>query len=243
MALHKACAGQDAIRKGVRWLAGMRSRNGAWGSFDVDNTRDAVTKIPFADFGETLDPPTEDVTAHILEALAGLGYSTSDPILAEALRYLEERQEQDGAWWGRWGVNYIYGIGAVLPALRACGVPCEHRMMRRAVEWLRRHQLPDGGWGESSHTYDDPATRASGPSTPSQTAWALLGLLAAGLHDDPATRAGVGYLLERQRPDGSWDEPQFTGTGFPRAFMINYHLYRHYFPVMALGRYVHASRG
>ncbi|HLG70125.1 MAG TPA: squalene--hopene cyclase [Chloroflexota bacterium] len=243
LALWKAGVGRGAIVKAVRWLEGMRSRNGAWGSFDVDNTRDLVTKIPFADFGETLDPPTEDVTAHILEALARLGYPASNPILKGAIEYLKAQQERDGAWWGRWGVNYIYGIGAVLPALRACGMPADHATMRRAVEWLRLHQLPDGGWGESSHTYDDPATRASGPSTPSQTAWALLGLMAAGLHDDPVTRRGIAYLVERQLPDGTWDEPEFTGTGFPRAFMINYHLYRHYFPLMALGRYVHRRTG
>lgn len=243
LALWKAGVGQEAIRKAVRWLEGMRSENGAWGSFDVDNTRELVTKIPFADFGETIDPPTEDVTAHILEALAHLGYSPRHPILKLAVEYLERQQEPDGSWWGRWGVNYIYGIGAVLPALRACGFSADHPSMRRAVEWLRHHQLPDGGWGESSHTYEDPATRASGPSTPSQTAWALLGLMAAGLHDDPVTMRGVTYLLERQREDGTWDEPQFTGTGFPRAFMINYHLYRHYFPLMALGRYVYRRTG
>ncbi len=243
LALHKAGVGQQAIRRAVRWLEGMRSRNGAWGSFDVDNTRELVTKIPFADFGETLDPPTEDVTAHILEAFGRLGYSAQHPILSRALDYLEAQQESDGSWWGRWGVNYIYGIGAVLPALRACGYPCDHPVIRRAAEWLRVHQLPDGGWGESSHTYDDPAKRASGPSTPSQTAWALMGLLAADLHDDPVTQRGIRYLLDRQREDGTWDEPQFTGTGFPRAFMINYHLYRHYFPVMALGRYVHRRTG
>ncbi|HEX6511748.1 MAG TPA: prenyltransferase/squalene oxidase repeat-containing protein, partial [Chloroflexota bacterium] len=226
----------------VRWLEGMRSSNGAWGSFDIDNTLELVTKIPFADFGETLDPPTEDVTAHILEALGTLAYSPQHPILSGAIDYLLQRQEPDGSWWGRWGVNYVYGIGAVLPALAAAGFTAQHATVQRAVEWLRRHQLPDGGWGETSHTYEDPATRASGPSTPSQTAWALLGLLAAGLHDDDATRAGVRYLLERQLPNGTWDEPDFTGTGFPRAFMINYHLYRHYFPLMALGRYVRAGR-
>ena len=243
LALRKAGVGEDAIRRAVRWLAGMRSGNGAWGSFDVDNNRELVTKIPFADFGETIDPPTEDVTAHILEALGVLGYSGRQPILRDAIDYLLRQQEPDGAWWGRWGVNYIYGIGAVLPALRACGFEADHPAIRRAVTWLRGHQLPDGGWGETSHTYDDPATRASGPSTASQTAWALLGLLAAGLHDDPATQAGVRWLIDRQRPDGTWEEPDFTGTGFPRAFMINYHLYRHYFPVMALGRYVRRRTG
>ncbi|MBV9120215.1 MAG: squalene--hopene cyclase [Chloroflexi bacterium] len=239
-ALWKAGAGHEAIRKAVAWLDGMRSRNGAWGSFDVDNDRELVTRIPFADFGETIDPPTEDVTAHIVEALGLLGYSTANPAVAKAVEYLLRQQEPDGSWWGRWGVNYVYGIGAVLPALRAIGLPADHPAIRRAVAWLREHQLDDGGWGETSHTYEDPATRAGGPSTPSQTAWALLGLIAAGHQDDPATCLGIRYLVERQRPDGSWDEPDFTGTGFPRAFMINYHLYRQYFRIMALGRYLRA---
>ncbi len=229
-----------AIRKGVRWLEGMRSRNGAWGSFDVDNCRDLVTKIPFADFGETIDPPTEDVTAHVLEALATLGYSADHPVLQQAVDYLRRRQEPDGSWWGRWGVNYIYGIGAVLPALRAAGFAADSDVVQRAVRWLREHQLPNGGWGESSQTYERPDRRASGPATPSQTAWALLGLLAADLADDPCTRRGVQFLLDRCLPEGTWHEPEFTGTGFPRAFMINYHLYRQYFPVMALGRFVRA---
>jgi squalene-hopene/tetraprenyl-beta-curcumene cyclase len=243
LALWKAGVGQEAIRKAVRWLEGMRSSNGAWGSFDVDNTRELVTKIPFADFGETIDPPTEDVTAHILEALGRLGYPPNHPVLEGAIDYLVRQQEPDGSWWGRWGVNYIYGIGAVLPALRAAGYPPDHPVILRAVDWLRSHQLPDGGWGETSYTYDDPSARGSGPSTPSQTGWALLGLLAAELHHDPATERGVRYLIDRQRQDGTWDEPDFTGTGFPRAFMINYHLYRHYFPLMALGRYVHRRAG
>jgi len=243
VALRKAAAGDEAIKKAVRWLEGMRSSNGAWGSFDVDNTRELVTKIPFADFGETIDPPSEDVTAHILEALALLGYPPEHPILKRAVEYLLRQQEPDGSWWGRWGVNYVYGIGAVLPALRACGFEASHPTIQKAVDWLRSHQLPDGGWGETPHSYDDPETRASGPSTPSQTAWALLGLLAAGLHHEPAAAAGVRYLVDRQLPDGTWEEPDFTGTGFPRAFMINYHLYRHYFPLMALGRYVRGRRG
>jgi squalene-hopene/tetraprenyl-beta-curcumene cyclase len=243
LALWKAGVGGDAIATGVRWLESMRSRNGAWGSFDVDNDLELVTKIPFADFGETIDPPTEDVTAHVLEALASLGYSPGHPGLSRAVDYLLRQQEPDGSWWGRWGVNYIYGIGAVMPALRACGLPATHPAMARAVTWLREHQLTDGGWGETSHTYDDPATRASGPSTPSQTGWALLGLLSAGLHDDAAAQRGVQFLVERQQLDGTWREPDFTGTGFPRAFMINYHLYRHYFPLMALGRYVHRRTG
>jgi squalene-hopene/tetraprenyl-beta-curcumene cyclase len=241
MALWKAGVGQEAIRKAVRWLEGMCSSNGAWGSFDVDNTRELVTKIPFADFGETIDPPTEDVTAHIVEALGLLGYVPEQPILRKAVEYLVHMQEPDGAWWGRWGVNYVYGIGAVLPALRAVGWPAERAPITRAVGWLEEHQLPSGGWGETSHTYENPSTRGSGPATASQTAWALLGLCAADAHQAAVTQRGVRYLVEQQRADGTWDEPDFTGTGFPRAFMINYHLYRHYFPLMALGRYLRAA--
>jgi len=146
-------------------------------------------------------------------------------------------QEPDGSWWGRWGVNYIYGLGAVVPTLIAAGEDPQGERIRKAVRWLEAHQNPDGGWGESCHSYDDPSTRGVGPSTPSQTAWALLALLAAGEIASSATERGVRYLVTMQRKDGSWDEPQFTGTGFPRDFMLNYHLYRQYWPLWALGRY------
>ncbi|MDE3074011.1 MAG: squalene--hopene cyclase [Chloroflexota bacterium] len=242
LALHHAAKERpdvrQAIARAVRWLAGMRSRNGAWGSFDVDNCRTLVTKIPFADFGETIDPPTEDVTAHVLECLSAVGYGPEHPLVRDAVAYLLEQQEGDGSWWGRWGVNYLYGVGAVLPALRAAGIAGHHPAIRRAVAWLRQHQLPDGGWGEGCESYDAPAPRGEGPSTPSQTAWALLGLIAAGEQHEAYTASGIRFLVDRQREDGTWDEPEFTGTGFPRAFMINYHLYRQYFPVMALGRWL-----
>ncbi len=242
LALHRAAPGyasvQQAVIKGVRWLEGMRSRNGAWGSFDVNNCSTVVTQIPFADFGDTVDPPTEDVTAHVLECLSAAGYGAGHPLVRDAVSYLLDRQEPDGSWWGRWGVNCLYGIGAVLPALRAAGLGTAHPAFNRAVAWLVGHQHPDGGWGETCATYDNPDERGRGPSTPSQTAWALLGMIAAGKSDHPATLRGIHFLIERQREDGTWDEPEFTGTGFPKAFMINYHLYRQYFPVLALGRWL-----
>jgi squalene-hopene/tetraprenyl-beta-curcumene cyclase len=235
-------AKRRAIEAGSRWMLSMQSKNGGWGAFDVDNTKSFLTAIPFADFGELLDRPTADVTAHALEFLGRMGYRGEYPPAARALQFLYDLQEPDGPWWGRWGVNYIYGLGAVLPALAELGEPMNQPAVRKAVAWLREHQRPDGGWGESADSYADPALRGAGPSTPSQTAWALLALLAAGEAASAEAARGVRYLVERQRPDGTWDEPEFTGTGFPSDFMINYHLYRHYFPLMALGRYAHALR-
>lgn len=227
----------EAVERARTWLLAMQSRNGGWGSFDKDNTRTFVSKIPFADFGATLDPPTEDVTAHVLEWLLLDGAEPSEKAIAAGIRYLERTQERDGSWWGRWGVNYIYGVGAVLPVLVAAGEDTQGTRVRKAVKWLEGHQNADGGWGESCRSYDDPSARGVGPSTPSQTAWAILGLLAAGEVHSLATERGVRYLVATQRKDGSWDEPEFTGTGFPRDFMLNYHLYRQYWPLWALGRY------
>jgi squalene-hopene/tetraprenyl-beta-curcumene cyclase len=230
-----------AMQRGIEWTVSMQSSNGGWAAFDRNNTRRVITQIPFCDFGEVLDPPSEDVTAHVLEMLGVMGYSPADPIVARGLAYLHRTQEPDGSWWGRWGVNYIYGLGAVLPALRALGMDMHSDNIRRAVNWLLEHQQPNGGWGEDCATYDKPDLRGKGATTASQTAWALLALLAATEPGDkPARQAiedGIQYLITTQREDGSWDEPWFTGTGFPRAFMINYHLYRNYFPLTALGRY------
>lgn len=229
-----------ALDRGLHWMLSMQCSNGGWGAFDVDNEKTFLAEIPFADFGELLDPPTADVTAHALEILGQLGYSGQYPPARRGLRFLYQLQEPDGSWWGRWGVNYIYGLGASLPALAALGEPMTAPPVRRAVDWLVRYQLPDGGWGESCDSYADPSLRGQGPSTPSQTAWALMALIAAGEAQHEATARGIRYLIERQREDGTWDEPEFTGTGFPSDFMINYHLYRHYFPLMALGRYERA---
>ena len=227
----------EALERGLRWLLSMQSKNGGWGSFDVDNTRRIITRIPFCDFGEVIDPPSEDVTAHIVELLGLLGHDRAFPPVRRALRYLRREQRPDGPWFGRWGVNYIYGTGAVLPALRAVGEDMGQEYVQRAVRWLVRRQNEDGGWGETCASYADPGLAGRGPSTASQTAWALLGLLAAGQGASETVRRGIAYLVGTQREDGSWDEPHFTGTGFPRDFFVNYHLYRDYFPLMALGRY------
>ncbi|MBI2867114.1 MAG: squalene--hopene cyclase, partial [Chloroflexi bacterium] len=228
---------RTAIDLGLQWLLSMQSRDGGWGSFDLNNTRRAVIKIPFCDFGEIIDPPTEDVSAHCLEILGLLGYDRRFKRAARGLRYLRRTQQPDGSWWGRWGVNYIYGLGAVLPALQAIGEDMGQPYVRTAVRWLVERQNADGGWGEDILSYSDPAMAGRGPSTASQTAWALMALLAASEAASEAAQRGVAYLLRTQREDGAWDEPYFTGTGFPRDFMINYHLYRIYFPLTALGRY------
>ena len=235
---------ERAINRGIEWIMGMQSRNGGWGAFDKNNTRTLVTQIPFCDFGEVIDPPSVDVTAHILE-LAGLRGLTpeSDSRIKSGLRYIREEQEEDGAWFGRWGVNYIYGIGAVLPALEALGEDMGSPYVRKAVDWLKMYQNGDGGWGETCASYDDPSLRGQGESTASQTAWALLGLISAGEADSVEARRGVEYLVRTQGPDGTWREDEFTGTGFPRDFMIKYHMYRVYFPLLALGRYRRAING
>jgi squalene-hopene/tetraprenyl-beta-curcumene cyclase len=229
-----------AIDRGLRWLAGMQSKDGGWGAFDADNTRELVNKLPFCDFGAVIDPPSADVTAHIIEAFAAEGEADS-PVVRRGVVWLLRAQESDGSWFGRWGANYIYGTGAVVPALIAAGVRPSKPAIRRAVAWLESVQNPDGGWGEDLRSYDDPALAGRGTSTASQTAWALLALLAAGEQDSTATRRGVEWLARTQRADGSWDEPQYTGTGFPGDFYINYHLYRLAFPLSALGRYVKAT--
>ena len=225
-----------AIDRGLRWLAGMQSKDGGWGAFDADNTRKLVNKLPFCDFGAVIDPPSADVTAHIVEAFAAEGRAR-DVVARRGVVWLLRAQEPDGSWFGRWGANYVYGTGAVVPALIAAGVKPSKPAIRRAVAWLEQHQNPDGGWGEDLRSYDDPDLWR-GESTASQTAWALLALLAAEEQGSAATEAGVRWLARTQRADGSWDEPQYTGTGFPGDFYINYHLYRLAFPISALGRYV-----
>ncbi|HLV72681.1 MAG TPA: squalene--hopene cyclase [Vulgatibacteraceae bacterium] len=227
---------EEPIRRAVRWLTGMASRDGGFGAFDADNTRELCTKLPFCDFGAVIDPPSADVTAHVVEALSEEGLAES-PVVKRAVVWLLKAQEADGSWFGRWGANHVYGTGCVVPALIAAGVRPEKPAIRRAVAWLEAHQNDDGGWGEDMRSYDDPAWVGRGASTPSQTAWALLALLAAG-ERSAAVDAGVRWLVDHQRPDGNWDEEHFTGTGFPRDFYINYHLYRLVFPISALGRYV-----
>jgi squalene-hopene/tetraprenyl-beta-curcumene cyclase len=241
-------ADRSALDRGVAWLIGMQSRDGGWGAFDADNTRTLCTKLPFCDFGAVIDPPSADVTAHIVEALAAEGLAAG-AACRRGVEWLLAAQEPDGSWFGRWGANYVYGTGAVVPALIAAGVGADSLCVRRAVRWLQGHQNDDGGWGENLRSYVDRAWAGRGESTASQTAWALLALLAAGERSDAveqgeqsdAVERGVRWLCDTQRPDGSWDEPQFTGTGFPRDFYLNYHLYRMVFPISALGRYLHGA--
>jgi len=231
-----------AVARAIAWLTGMQSRDGGWGAFDADNCKRLVTKLPFCDFGEVIDPPSADVTAHTVEALCAEGLGGSRAV-RRGVAWLLRNQEPDGSWFGRWGANYIYGTGAVVPALLAAGVLPGKPVIRRAVTWLTEHQNPDGGWGEDLRSYTDRSWAGRGESTASQTAWALLALLAAGGTDAMASAArGAEWLAATQRPDGTWDEPQFTGTGFPGDFYINYHLYRLVFPVSALGRFVAGAR-
>ena len=252
----------EAIDRGVEWVLSMQCRNGGWAAFDKDNDKGYIAKIPFSDFGEALDPPSVDVAAHVVEMLGKLGYEKDLVALRQGYEYIRSEQESDGPWFGRWGVNYIYGTGAVLPALEAIGEDMGQPYVRQSVDWVVAHQNPDGGWGESCGSYVDAAFKGVGPSTASQTAWALLALLAAGEVGHPATEGGVRYLMDTQLEDGSWDEPYYTGTGFPgygigqrpdrlpqpgeavyqglempAGFMINYHMYRNLWPLTALGRY------
>jgi squalene-hopene/tetraprenyl-beta-curcumene cyclase len=222
----------SAVERARRWTLAMDCRNGAWAAFDRDNTRELLYDMPFSDFGAMIDPPTEDVTAHVLEMLAALGYGTSNPYVARGLEYLRKMQRPSGAWWGRWGVNFVYGTWCVISALAALRTGRD--MIDKGAAWLISVQNPDGGWGESCHSYVDESFAGIGRSTASQTAWAVNALQLAGLPQHSATQRGLSYLCEHQRPDGTWDEPECTGTGFPRDFYINYHLYRHLFPTMAL---------
>ncbi|MFI0902671.1 squalene--hopene cyclase [Streptomyces sioyaensis] len=232
---------EAAVRRAVRWNFGMQSRDGGWGAFDVDNTSPFPNRLPFCDFGEVIDPPSADVTAHVVEMLADVG-RTHDPRTRRGIAWLLAEQDPCGAWFGRWGTNYLYGTGSVLPALAAVGIPRSHPAVRRAVRWLEGVQNDDGGWGEDQRSYQDKEQWAGrGASTASQTAWALMALLAAGERDGEAVRRGVRWLAATQREDGSWDEPYFTGTGFPWDFSINYHLYRQVFPLTALGRYLNGG--
>ena len=259
---HNPTGIEYAIKRAVRWILALQSSNGGWASFDRDNTNSLLTKLPFCDFGEVLDPPTVDVTAHVVEAMAYLGWTIQDRPIARALAFIKEQQEEDGSWFGRWGVNHIYGTAAVLPALAAVGEDLSAKYVSRAGDWIVAHQNTDGGWGETPASYVEDSLRGVGDSTASQTAWALMALLAIPTSNyHQSIQAGIDYLLAMQC-EGTWHEPQYTGTGFPgygvgsrlhgeshdrtvsiqqglevgRGFMINYNLYRHYFPLMALSR-------
>jgi len=240
MALQRedARAYRTALDRAAEWVEGMQSRNGGWGAFDVDNVHYYLNHIPFADHGALLDPPTEDVSARCVGFLVQLGYSPEHPVVARGYDYLRETQQPDGSWFGRWGTNYVYGTWSVLNAFMAAGETARTSVVvRRAVDYLLRFQQADGGWGEDGATYATEKRNLCKESTASQTAWALLGLMAAGEAEHPAVARGVAYLLERQNAEGLWDEPWYTAVGFPRVFYLRYHGYRAFFPLQALARY------
>jgi squalene-hopene/tetraprenyl-beta-curcumene cyclase len=234
---------KEAYQRGLAWLLSMQCDDGGWGAFDLNNNKRLLNKIPFADLESLLDPSTSDVTGRVMELLGKLGYPRRHPVVRRALRFLRKDQTEEGAWYGRWGVNYIYGTWAVLTGLRALGEDFSHPYIQRAIRWLESCQNPDGGWGESCYSYEDPRTKGRGTSTASQTAWAAMALIESGKAFEPAVERAMRFLVERQQPDGTWLEEEYTGTGFPKHFYINYHLYRNYFPLMALARYRRAIVG
>jgi squalene-hopene/tetraprenyl-beta-curcumene cyclase len=232
---------RPAVERAIRWLLALQNRDGGWAAFDRDINREVLTRVPFADHNAMLDPSCPDITARVLEALGHFGFGVGHEQVRRAIDFLRRTQDERGCWPGRWGVNYLYGTWQVLAGLQRIGFDVQDGIVRRAVSWLESVQQPGGGWGESCRSYDDPALAGQGAPTPSQTAWALLALLAAGERDGQAVRAGVDHLLTTQNADGNWSEEPFTGTGFPKVFYLKYHLYRLYFPLMALARYGRAA--
>jgi squalene-hopene/tetraprenyl-beta-curcumene cyclase len=247
MALFRAGgrAAQPAVERGLMWLLAMQNEDGGWAAFDRTRHRPILEKIPFADHNAMQDPSCPDITGRVLECLGHLGFTTEDDAVRRAIKYLRCQQDADGGWWGRWGVNYVYGTWQVLVGLRSVGEKMNRWYVRRAVRWLRGVQKPDGSFGESPDSYEDPALKGQGPSTASQTAWGVMGLMAAttpeDLPTDPFIQRAIEWLIANQRPDGNWREDHFTGTGFPKVFYLKYHLYRLYFPLTALARYTRLS--
>ena len=223
--------------RGLRWLLSFQCRDGGWAAFDKDITNPLLEAVPFADHNAILDPTCANITARVLEVLASFDFPTTHTVVSRAIRYLRRRQEPDGSWYGRWGVNYVYGTWQVLKGLNAIGVDLNQRWIQRGREWLERHQNADGGWGEGCGSYDHPSLRGRGKSTPSQTAWALMGLLSFPDCNRDSIRRGVDFLLRNQNADGSWDEHLITGTGFPRVFYLKYDMYRNNWPLLALAMY------
>jgi len=230
-------AQQACHRRGVDWLLAMQSKDGGWAAFDADNNWEILNAVPFADHNAMLDPTCPDITGRVLEALGAHGLRRNHPAVERGIQWLVRHQQPDGSWYGRWGVAYIYGTCFALRGLAAAGENNREAHVLRAGEWLRSIQNADGGWGESCASYDN-GVFVPGPSTPSQTAWAIMGLLAGGDSDSLSVHHGIEYLLNTHRDDGSWDETLATGTGFPRVFYLNYHLYKDYFPLLALASFV-----
>ena len=237
-------AKRDAcFARGLKWMMTFQCRDGGWAAFDKDCNKGVLEKVPFADHNAMLDPECADITARILELLGYEGYPVSHPQVQKALRYIREHQEEDGSWYGRWGVNYIYGTWQVLRGLRALKLDMTEPWIEKAGAWLESVQHEDGGWGERCNTYDDPVFKGQGPSTASQTAWALMGLCALGDPNRPSLRRGADYLIRTQNADGSWTEHETTGTGFPKVFYLKYDMYRNSWPLLALGTYRDLRRG
>jgi len=245
MAMHRASpAGYaETLSRAEEWVVGMQSRNGGWGAFDADNTHYHLNHIPFADHGALLDPPTSDVSARCIGMLAQFGYDRDNPVIDAGVTFLRDEQEEDGSWYGRWGTNYIYGTWSVLCALNAAGEDMSSGYIREAVDYLKTRQRADGGWGEDGATYWNEKRDFATASTPSQTAWALLGLMAAGEVESDAVRRGIEYLLNAPRQGAQWEEKLYTAVGFPRVFYLKYHGYSAFFPAWALARYRRLMQG
>jgi squalene-hopene/tetraprenyl-beta-curcumene cyclase len=227
----------ECFRRGLKWTLSFQCKDGGWASFDKDCTKGILEKVPFADHNAMLDPECADITARILELVGYEGFPLDHPQVQKALEYIRDEQEEDGSWYGRWGVNYIYGTWQVLRGLRALNFNMNQPWLLKARDWIESVQRTDGGWGERCNTYDDPVFKGQGPSTASQTAWALMGLLAFDDPSRPSIRRGLDYLVRNQNDDGSWDEDEITGTGFPKVFYLKYDMYRNSWPLLALGTY------
>ncbi|MGC2493336.1 squalene--hopene cyclase, partial [Candidatus Binatus sp.] len=232
-----AAASERAIRTGANWVMGMQSKDGGFAAFDADNNSTWLNHLPLADVEAVTDPSCPDLTGRVLEMMAAVGYRTEHPVAKRAIEWLKKNQSPAGGWWGRWGINYIYGTFSALSGLRAIGVDINEPWIKKAVAWLKSKQNPDGGWGESPLSDKDPAWRGRGTSTASQTAWALIGLVAGEAGISEHAMRGAQWLSERQNDEGAWDERESTGNGFPNHFYLRYHMYAHYFPLMALGRF------
>lgn len=233
---------KPAVQRGLGWLFAMQNEDGGWAAFDRTKDRPILEKIPFADHNAMQDPSCPDITGRVLECLGHCGFTAENPAIKRAINFISSQQDSSGAWWGRWGVNFVYGTWQVLCGLRAVKQDMKAPWIVRAADWLESVQKPDGSFGESCASYDDPSLKGQGESTASQTAWGAMGLMAARGAQDPCVPRAINWLIDHQAEDGAWDEPWFTGTGFPRVFYLKYHLYRHYFPVMALARYRKSKR-
>jgi squalene-hopene/tetraprenyl-beta-curcumene cyclase len=225
----------------MQWLTAMQNSDGGWGAFDRDNNHEILCKVPFADHNAMIDPSSPDLTGRVLEAFGSLGHGVGEPGVDRAIKYLRETQESDGSWFGRWGVNYIYGTWQAIEGLRAVGISSDDLLIDAGVQWLISVQQPNGAWGESPASYADVTLKGIGQPTASQTAWAIAGLVAAGKSNASSTQRGVHWLLTTQRPDGDWNETAFTGTGFPKVFYLRYHYYRISFPLIAIARWQSAA--